>query len=92
MSRKLAVNVTTPDETGRMVTYMAGDSLSGDVAKAVTAKGVWADDADGSDYGSQQKEDLQAEADKRGLEVQGSGKDGNVVKADLVSALEADDA
>lgn len=30
---------------------------------------------------------LQAEADRRGLEVTGTGKDGNVLKADLVNAL-----
>ena len=51
-------------------------------------------DGSGSDaggYDSQTKDDLQAEADKRGLEVEGTGKDGNVVKADLVAALEADD-
>lgn len=36
-------------------------------------------------------DELKAEADKRGLEVEGTGKDGNVLKADLVAALEADD-
>lgn len=43
-------------------------------------------------YGSQKAGDLQDEADKRGLTVDGTGKDGAVVKADLVAALEADDA
>ena len=38
------------------------------------------------------KDELQAKADSRGLEVEGSGSNGNVTKADLVSALEADDA
>jgi hypothetical protein len=37
-------------------------------------------------------EDLQAEADRRGLEVTGTGSGGNVVKGDLVKALRADDA
>lgn len=53
------------------------------------------EDAKGSDSGSNYtgtKDELQAEADKRGLEVEGTGKDGAVVKADLVKALEADDA
>jgi hypothetical protein len=43
-------------------------------------------------YDDQTVEDLQAEVDRRGLEVEGTGKDGKVVKADLVKALEADDA
>jgi hypothetical protein len=37
-------------------------------------------------------EDLQAEADSRQLEVSGTGSGGNVLKKDLVSALQADDA
>lgn len=32
-------------------------------------------------------DELRAEADKRGLQVQGSGKDGRVLKADLQKAL-----
>lgn len=44
------------------------------------------------DYESHLKDDLQGEADRRGLEVEGTGADGNVVKDDLVAALEADDA
>jgi hypothetical protein len=44
------------------------------------------------DYDSQQVDDLQAEADRRGLEVEGTGADGNVLKKDLVAALKADDA
>ena len=46
----------------------------------------------GSSYTGQKAADLQEEADKRGLVVEGTGKDGAVVKADLVKALEADDA
>jgi hypothetical protein len=41
------------------------------------------------DYDSQQVDDLQAEADRRGLEVEGTGADGNVLKKDLVAALKA---
>jgi hypothetical protein len=44
------------------------------------------------DYDSQQVDDLQAEADRRGIEVEGTGADGNVLKKDLVAALKADDA
>jgi hypothetical protein len=44
------------------------------------------------DYDSHSVEELQVEADRRGLTVEGTGANGNVVKGDLVSALEADDA
>lgn len=42
-------------------------------------------------YGRQNVEALQAEADRRALQVAGTGKEGNVTKGDLVAALEADD-
>jgi hypothetical protein len=44
-----------------------------------------------TDYADQHVDELRAEVEKRGLEVQGSGADGNVLKKDLVAALEADD-
>jgi hypothetical protein len=50
------------------------------------------DDSSSSNYADQTVEDLRAEADRRELEVEGTGKDGNVVKKDLVAALEASDA
>lgn len=43
-------------------------------------------------YDAMSATDLQAEADSRGLSVIGSGSGGNVLKKDLVSALQADDA
>jgi hypothetical protein len=43
-------------------------------------------------YDAMSVEDLQAEADSRQLEVSGTGSGGNVLKKDLVSALQADDA
>lgn len=54
--------------------------------------GASVDSGDGSGYGDQKVGDLAAEAEKRNLEVEGTGKDGKVLKADLVAALEADDA
>lgn len=39
--RKLAVNVTTPDEDGRMVTFPAGTELPAEVAKQVTNPKAW---------------------------------------------------
>lgn len=44
------------------------------------------------DYASWEKEALEAEAEKRELEVKGTGANGNVLKADLVKALETADA
>ena len=52
-----------------------------------------ADAADTSpDYESMTVEDLQALVDDRELEVTGTGSGGNVIKADLVTALQASDA
>lgn len=49
------------------------------------------DSDDQPDYGAESVEELQREADKRGLDVEGSGSGGNVLKDDLVKALRADD-
>lgn len=43
-------------------------------------------------YAKWGKDDLLAEVETRGLTVKGSGANGNVLVADLVDALEADDA
>lgn len=45
----------------------------------------------GSRYDSMKPEELQAEAEARQVSVEGTGKDGNVLKADLVAALVAAD-
>ena len=51
-----------------------------------------ADDGDDEDsYGKMSAEDLQSEVDSRGIEVEGTGANGNVLKRDLIAALEADD-
>ena len=42
-------------------------------------------------YDDMSSADLKTEAEKRGIEVEGSGANGNVVKADLVAALTAHD-
>ena len=44
-----------------------------------------------SDYDELSVEELEAEASRRELEVQGTGANGNVLKKDLIAALEADD-
>jgi hypothetical protein len=43
-------------------------------------------------YTAMKATDLQAEADRRGLTVTGTGANGNIVKDDLVAALQTDDA
>lgn len=45
-----------------------------------------------SKYGGMKPEELQALASERELNVEGTGRDGNVLKADLVAALDAHDA
>lgn len=50
------------------------------------------EDEDEVDYSTWSPDDLKAEVETRELEVTGTGKDGNVLKADMVAALEADDA
>jgi hypothetical protein len=49
------------------------------------------DEDSSTSYDDQTVEQLQAEVDQRELEVEGTGKDGNVVKNDLVAALQAAD-
>lgn len=49
-------------------------------------------DADAAaDYSKMSAVELQALADQRGVEAGGTGAGGNVVKVDLIAALEADD-
>ena len=50
------------------------------------------DETEDKGYAGQKPADLAAEAEKRNLEVEGTGANGKVLKADLVAALEADDA
>ena len=44
------------------------------------------------DYESQAADDLQAEAERRNLTVEGTGANGNVLKKDLIAALRASDS
>ena len=44
MGRTLAVFVTAPDETGRMVTFPAGTTVSAEVAKGITNPKAWGED------------------------------------------------
>ena len=44
--RRLAVFVTAPDETGRMVTFPAGTTVSAEVAKGITNPRAWGEDGE----------------------------------------------
>lgn len=76
------------------VIYPAGTPATKELEAKVTAGDVWSGDADSDaseGYDAQTVDELEAEASRRGIEVTGTGKDGNVLKKDLVAALEADD-
>lgn len=51
-------------------------------------------EAPGPGYGSQEKDDLEDQARSRGVydSIEGTGANGNILKGDIVRALEADDA
>lgn len=42
--RKLAVNTTAVDESGRMVTFEAGTTVSAEVAEGITNPKAWGDE------------------------------------------------
>lgn len=79
---------------------VAGQPVPPDLVEAYQAAGGEAADQGGSepdpdpvvDYDDWKVDDLKTEVEKRGLDVEGSGQDGRVVKDDLVDALKADDA
>lgn len=79
------------------VVYPAGSTVPADVAKGITAKGVWAGSAPADDepvgYDAQKVADLEAEIANRN---EGRDEADQIVpagtkKADLIAALEADD-
>lgn len=70
---------------------IAGQPVPPDLVDAYTAKigPSAAAQSPGGDLDGMTVEDLQTLADERGVTVEGTGKDGNVLKADLVQALSA---
>lgn len=75
--------------------YEAGTPES-QIDGTITAQGVWDGEVDttqttSTGYANQGVDELKAEAEKRELDVEGTGANGNVLKDDLVQALEADD-
>ena len=102
MARKLAKNVFVGETF-----YAAGSTPPKEDADQITNPAAWGDDVAGSDGGEDEGNalpstvpGLEAEVEKRNadredgdrIEVTGTGKDGKVLKKDLVAALEADDA
>lgn len=79
--RKQADARATADEAGDP-RDVAPEDATVEVPAASTSQG----------YDAMSPEELQTEADKRGLSVVGTGSGGNVLKKDLVGALQADDA
>lgn len=71
----------------------AGQEVPPDLVKAYKTGVGESTDEPGPEtgYEDQSVDELEVEADRRDLKVEGTGKDGNVLKADLVAALEADD-
>jgi pyruvate/2-oxoglutarate dehydrogenase complex dihydrolipoamide acyltransferase (E2) component len=73
---------------------VAGQPVPPDLVDAYNAEGGTVADpqaasAPTEDLASKSVPELQALADERGIEVEGTGKDGNVLKDDLVKALSA---
>lgn len=93
-ARHLALNID-----GRQISVMRGDELPAnvpdDMVQRLDAAGALEPlpgaDVAGSGYESMTVDDLHEMADTRGLTVDGTGANGNVLKSDLVAALEADD-
>lgn len=106
MGRKLAMFTTVDGDTYPAGTEVPDDvakQITNPKAWGETASVNQTDpgaDPEANDWGSKSAKDLQAEVDRRNDEreddaaivLNGTGKDGKVVKADLVAALEADDA
>jgi hypothetical protein len=88
--RKVAVYTTVGD-----VTYAPGDVVPADVVELIDNPAVWGDDSGDTGYADMKVDELKAEINSRneGRDPEGAGfisSDGK--KADLVAALEADDA
>lgn len=70
----------------------ATDLVHADNLESATAAKATSSGSEDKGYAGMKPDELQAMADERELKVTGTGKDGNVLKGDLVAALEADDA
>lgn len=88
-------NVSThaqPLASGRVLAPGETATLSDDPHdRALIASGAFVETETSTDYGAMRRDQLDAYADARGLDVKGTGKDGGVVAADLAKALTADD-
>lgn len=73
------------------VIYPAGTPATDELEDAISNPEFWSGSAAAESYDDMGVDELKAEVDRRSLDVTGTGKDGNVLKKDLVAALEADD-
>lgn len=78
-----------PGDAAPLTTDEHGEVLPHDQLLVEEGSLVLVDES--TDYDALSAEALANDAQGRGLTVKGTGKDGAVVKADLVKALEADD-
>lgn len=80
------VHVRKDAQAGAEITLTAGE------AERLTALGAVVPVDAPATYGEMSVKDLQAEADRRDLEVKGTGANDRVLQEDLINALKADDA
>lgn len=96
--RKLAVNTTALDEDGRMVTFPAGTVVSDKVAKGITNPKAWEqaepEATEPKAIADMTKAELEAEvAARNASRPEAEALDvGKGTKAELLAALEADNA
>jgi hypothetical protein len=89
-------DLTVDDENlGIKRKIFAGDRVPPDLVeaykKATASRASEGAGTNANDWASKNKTDLETEVERRGLEVEGTGRDGAIVKDDLVAALTADD-
>lgn len=83
------------------VVYPAGTAATDELEEKIPNPAHWDGDPSegGAGYGGQQVPELEAEVERRNadrdadaiIEVTGTGRNGKVLKKDLIAALEADD-
>lgn len=83
---KITLNERRDAHAGQEIELVASE------ADRLLALGAIVDADAPATYGEMKVADLKTEAERRGLDVQGTGADGRILREDYVVALEADDA
>jgi hypothetical protein len=91
IDRQLIAGQPVPPDLVDAYRARVGDGQAAQSPGAAARADTDGGSADGLDYGGQTVEELQAEAERRGLEITGTGAGGKVVKGDLVTALQGAD-